>query len=47
VRSVPGLEGRIISGMQPGLLAEVLADPVTPGGTTIVSHQLTAALQSF
>lgn len=47
VRSVPGLEGRIISGMQPGLLAEVLADPAIPGGTTIVSHQPTAALQSF
>ncbi len=43
----PGLEGRIISGMRPGLLAEVLADPATPGGTTIVSHQPTVALQSF
>ena len=35
-RLVPGLEGHIISGMQPGLLTRVLVDPALPAGTRVV-----------
>ncbi|MGC9359294.1 MAG: isopentenyl phosphate kinase [Anaerolineae bacterium] len=35
-RLVPGLEGRIISGMQPGLVTRVLVDPAVPAGTRVV-----------
>lgn len=34
-RAVPGLKGRIISGMRPGLVTQVLVDPEMRGGTRI------------
>jgi hypothetical protein len=37
VREVPGLEVRLISGLQPGLLEQVLGDPSLDAGTRIVS----------
>ena len=37
VREVPGLEVRLISGLQPGLLERVLGDPSLDVGTRIVS----------
>lgn len=37
VREVPGLEVRLISGLQPGLLEQVLGDPGLDAGTRIVS----------
>ncbi len=37
VREVPGLEVRVISGLQPALLEQVLGDPSLDAGTRIVS----------
>jgi isopentenyl phosphate kinase len=35
-RLVPGLEGRVISGMQPGLVTRVLVEPTVPSGTRVL-----------
>ena len=46
-RSVPGLDGRIISGLQPGLLTRVLVDPHTPGGTVVALSQPAGSRAAF
>ncbi len=45
-RVVPGLEGRIISGMRPGLVTRVLVDPVVRAGTRVVWTPEVSATQA-